>query len=55
MEMRNLWLVDLETNVNACNDKKWFIEPNQLTDVSHHVEVGDNRRVRIKGMDDAYL
>ncbi|POO00453.1 hypothetical protein TorRG33x02_038660 [Trema orientale] len=54
-DMRDLWLMDLGSSVNICNDKKWFIEPNQLVDVSHCVEVINSQRVRIKGMGDAYL
>ena len=41
-DTQDLWLVDLGSNVNVCNDKKWFIEPNQLTDDCHHLVVGDN-------------
>lgn len=54
-DTRDLWLVDSGSNVNVCNDKKWFIEPNQLTDAGHHLEVGDNQRVRVKSMGGAYL
>ncbi|PON76044.1 hypothetical protein PanWU01x14_037600 [Parasponia andersonii] len=43
---RDLWLVDSGSSVNICNDKKWFIELNQLNDVGRDVEVIDNRRVR---------
>ncbi|PON70647.1 hypothetical protein PanWU01x14_080210, partial [Parasponia andersonii] len=54
-DRRDLWLVDSRSSVNICNDKKWFIEPNQLNDVGRDVEVIDNRRVRIKDIGDAYL
>ena len=54
-DRRDLWLVDSGSSVNICNNKKWFIELNQLVDAGHCVEVIDNRRVRIKSMGDAYL
>ena len=54
-DMRDLWLVGSGSSVNICNDKKWFIERNQLTDSCHHLEVGDNQRVRVESMGDAYL
>ena len=54
-DTRDLWLVDSGSNVNVCNNKKWFIEPNQLTDASHHLIVGDNQTVHVESMGDAYL
>ncbi|PON86651.1 hypothetical protein TorRG33x02_175870, partial [Trema orientale] len=54
-DTQDLWLVNSGSNVNVGNDKKWFIEPNQLTDACHHLEVGDNQRVRVESMGDAYL
>ncbi|PON79462.1 hypothetical protein PanWU01x14_011970, partial [Parasponia andersonii] len=47
-DIRDLWSVDLGTNVNVSNPEKWFIEPNRLTDLGRHVEVRNNRRVRVK-------
>ena len=54
-DTRDLCLVDSGSNVNVCNNKKWFIEPNQLTDASHHLIVGDNQTVHVESMGDAYL